>query len=732
MQNILDKRQLGYKVTANSLYGQCGAKTSTFYDMDVAASTTATGQMMITYAKRMIEEVYGDSVYETAQTTPVKCNAEYVYGDSVANYTPVTVRIDGTKIQILTIEELAKLYGNDFWVQCEEPGKQTKEICELSNVESWTENGWTKLYRVIRHQLSSHKKMVRILTHTGLVDVTDDHSLVKVNGSEISPNDCSIGLELLHNILPRPQETTQSSITIEQATVMGFFFGDGSCGNYDCPSGKKSSWGLNNASVELLDKYLNLCNIVYPQFEWNILDTIESSGVYKICPKTNQYGGIANFVREYRSKMYYKLSKIIPVEIMTASLEIRQAFWDGMYDADGDKDAKGFIRIDQKNQISASHIVWLAQSLGWKTSINTRSDKPNVYRVTMTNLKQRRNVNAIKKMYEIQYEGYVYDLTTENHHFAAGIGNLIVHNTDSVFFTFNLTNPETGEKIRGRKALELTIEIAQEAADLCTAHLKPPMALAYEKTLMNFTLLSKKRYVGMLYEDDPNEGYLKFMGLVLKRRDNCDLVKDVYGGVLHELMNGSNIQSAIHFLYDSLENLIQGRVPMDKLAITKALRGDYKNPAAIAHRVLADRIAQRDPGNKPKPGDRMKYVYIVNKQGKLQGDKIETPEFIVENKLKIDYTHYITNQLMKPLQQLFGLAIEQIWDLQNKKTAIKTFKKDMAALETESGDDLETFMKKKEKYTSAKVKTLLFDKFLEKIYNQQNGIRTMSDLFPGK
>ena len=27
MENILDKRQLGYKVTANSLYGQCGAKT---------------------------------------------------------------------------------------------------------------------------------------------------------------------------------------------------------------------------------------------------------------------------------------------------------------------------------------------------------------------------------------------------------------------------------------------------------------------------------------------------------------------------------------------------------------------------------------------------------------------------------------------------------------------------------------------------------------------------------
>jgi len=209
-------------------------------------------------------------------------------------------------------------------------------------------------------------------------------------------------------------------------------------------------------------------------------------------------------------------------------------------------------------------------------------------------------------------------------------------------------------------------------------------------------------------------------------------VKDVYGGVLHHLMYSSNIQFAIDFLKKSLEELIQGNVPMDKLAITKALRGDYKNPAAIAHRVLADRIAQRDPGNKPKAGDRMKYLYFVNKDAKLQGDKIETPEYIIENKLQIDYTHYITNQLMKPLQQLFGLAIEQIWELQNKSTAIKGFRKDMEALKRETGDDIELFMKKREKYTSAKIKTILFDKFLEKIFNQQNGIQTVTSFFKSK
>ena len=43
--------------------------------------------------------------------------------------------------------------------------------------------------------------------------------------------------------------------------------------------------------------------------------------------------------------------------------------------------------------------------------------------------------------------------------------------------------------------------------------------------------------------------------------------------------------------------------------ITKSLRGYYKNPQQIAHKVLADRMAERDPGNKPKANDRIPCVY---------------------------------------------------------------------------------------------------------------------------
>jgi DNA polymerase elongation subunit (family B) len=739
MQNILDKRQLGYKVTANSLYGQCGSRTSTFYDKDVAAATTATGRMMIIYAKRIIEEVYGDRIYQLESGQSVKTKAEYIYGDSVANYTPVYVKASG-QFDICTIEQLSEKYGNNGWTTCVEEGKQEKEFCELFNVETWSDKGWTKLHRVIRHALAPHKKMIRILTHTGLVDVTDDHSLVKSNGEMASPKDVSVGTELLHHSLPSINTSTPS-ITEEEAKVLGFFFGDGSCGSYDCPSGKKSSWALNNACPNLMNKYLDLCKVAYSEFEWVIADTIESSGVCKIIPKSSKYGSIVDFVNKTRTLMYSEKSKIIPVIIMQSSEPVRQAFWEGLYDADGDKDSNGYVRIDQKNQISASQIAWLACSLGWKTSINTRLDKPNIYRITMTKKTQRKNTTAIKKIHEIDYSGYVYDLTTDNHHFAAGIGNMIVHNTDSVFFTFNLENPDTGEKVVGKPALEMTIEIAQDAADLCTQWLKPPMELSYEKTLMPFILLSKKRYVGMLYETNPNKGKLKFMGLSIKRRDSCDYLKDVYGQILNILMDTKNtdtIRTAIDYLDISLKQLVDGQVSMDKLAITKALRSDYKNPLTIGHKVLADRIGKRDPGNKPKPGDRMKFVFIVNneegsKKKLLMGDKIETPEYILEHNLQVDYTHYITNQLMKPLQQLFGLALEQIWEYQNKRSAIKAYRKDIDEIQQSSGiDDLETFMKNKEKYCSKKVKTLLFDKVLTQIANKKNNIQTIMGFFPKK
>jgi len=333
-----------------------------------------------------------------------------------------------------------------------------------------------------------------------------------------------------------------------------------------------------------------------------------------------------------------------------------------------------------------------------------------------------------KRIIEEVYSNMIYETTLYGN--VKCNAEYIYGDTDSVFFTFNLENPETGEKIKDKRALEITIEIAQDAAKLCTQYLKPPMELSYEKTLMPFILLSKKRYVGMLYENDANKGKLKYMGLSIKRRDSCDYLKDTYGGVLNILMNENNIKPAIQFLENSLNNLIEGIVPMDKLTITKALRSDYKKPNQIAHKVLADRIGQRDPGNKPKSGDRIKFIHITHSNNKaLQGEKIETPEYIIANRVLIDYSFYITNQIMKPLQQLFGLAVEQIWEYKNKKSAIKKYNIDMNNLYKECNYDLEVFMKKKEKYCSDVIKVLIFDSLLIKINNAKNKQQPITNMF---
>ena len=189
-----------------------------------------------------------------------------------------------------------------------------------------------------------------------------------------------------------------SNIDIERAKIYGFFFGDGSCGYYNCKSGKKSSWALNNKNPIIIKKYLELCKSVYPEFEWQVYDTIKSSNVYKIVFNNPNYGKKVEFIKNFRKDTYHNSHKIIPQFILNGSIQVRMAFWEGLYDADGDRDENGYTRIDQKSQISAANIALLANSIGYKTSINTRKYKPDIYRITCTKNLQRKNPDCVKKI----------------------------------------------------------------------------------------------------------------------------------------------------------------------------------------------------------------------------------------------------------------------------------------------------------------------------------------------
>jgi len=227
-------------------------------------------------------------------------------------------------------------------------------------------------------------------------------------------------------------------------------------------------------------------------------------------------------------------------------------------------------------------------------------------------------------------------------------------------------NPETGERLTGRAAQEAAKTLAEEAGHKISGALKPPHDFEFDKMFRCFCLLSKKRYFGDMTEGglEEDDYHRKSMGIVMKRRDNAPIVKYVYGGVIERILNQRDVVAAFEFVRTAVQELLAGKFPVKRLTITKSLKAEYK--LVPAHKILADRIGKRDPGNKPSSNDRIPFVYVMQPSGRAwpkdvsQGERIEMPAYMREQGLKPDYTFYITNQIAKPVAQVFGLVVAQL------------------------------------------------------------------------
>jgi DNA polymerase elongation subunit (family B) len=241
---------------------------------------------------------------------------------------------------------------------------------------------------------------------------------------------------------------------------------------------------------------------------------------------------------------------------------------------------------------------------------------------------------------------------------------IVYGDTDSLFVDFQVKNPVTGHLLEGREAIVETMKLTTEAGQLVTTCLKPPHDFEYDKVFSPFIIFSKKRYVGNKFEDSPDDHYQNSMGIATKRRDYAGIVKIIYGGAIRILLNDKDPVAAATFVKEKLLDLAKGNVSMTQLTLTKSLRAEYKATTPPAHKMLAERIKERDPGNAPASGDRISFLYVLPSAGqlasKLQGDRIETPTWIREKRLGIDAKYYMEHQLMNPLAQLFALIVEEL------------------------------------------------------------------------
>jgi len=685
-KKIFDGLQLAYKITANSLYGQTGARTSPIYYKEIAASTTATGRELLNAARLFAEylfpslikpillddydsyyekirnlfdndidslldnrtinklkesndyyyfRVFGekknlpkdedfinkklrhkcmddfinyiyDEIYDILQDTTIKPLC--VYGDSVAKDTPILLKY-GKKIFIDKIENIT-----DEWKSYDEfkpfdTNRTDKEQDNNLDYMAWTDQGWSKVKRVIRHKCK--KKMYRIITDMGIVDVTEDHSLLDENGNILKPNESLIGTKLLKN--EYKYKNIVNRYNPGKYYIIGFLI---AYDNIDRKDKKLEHIILNDIIVNLVDGYI----------------------------------------------FYNNRYDLITEKLLNCSDKEKQSFIEGLNTIFDEK----YIL---KDKIEASIVYAILKSLGKQPCISYQDGK------IIIEQSNKDITNSVKKIIELGYtDDYVYDIETERGNFSAGIGDIIVKNTDSIFVNFDIK--KDNKKLTDKKTLVNAIKIGVLCGEIINHILPSPQNLEYEKTFWPWISLSKKRYVGNLYERDPNKWYQKSMGIVLKRRDNAPIVKIVVGGIVDKILNEKDIKKAIRFTKETLKKIFEDKYSIDKFIITKTLRGEYKDRRRVVHAVLADRMGLRDPGNKPQSNDRIPYAYVVQKHKvKLQGDRVEHPDYIKEKNLKLDYLFYITNQIMKPSIQFLETMIKDPQKLFNRFILIETNKR---------------------------------------------------------
>jgi hypothetical protein len=360
----------------------------------------------------------GQQIHEIAEEMMKQYGFEILQGDSVKSDTPVLIKEDNI-IKIVPIEDLS-----------DAPNTSTKNRFDLrnKNIEIWTDKHWAKIRYIYKHK--TKKEMFRILTRTAFIEVSKDHSLM-INNKKVSPNDLKVGdnIETIQYRLPN-----FTKVDNDLAWLLGFYLAEGSCGIYKYTNQTKNSWAINQKKKEPLIKAQKI--LLQYGIQTKILNTLKSSNCYKLVP----YNKNIKLVVDLFS--YWCLTKTkqktVPYFILSANQEAKENFLDGYFLGDGSIDKitkiKSFCSIDK----SLFHgICLILKSLGYDYSLKTRKDKPNVMTARIIRDLNNKNLgdeNKIKKIekYTINNE-YIYDIETDNHHFCGGVGNINLHNTDSIF-----------------------------------------------------------------------------------------------------------------------------------------------------------------------------------------------------------------------------------------------------------------------------------------------------------
>jgi DNA polymerase delta subunit 1 len=318
------------------------------------------------------------------------------------------------------------------------------------------------------------------------------------------------------------------------------------------------------------------------------------------------------------------------------------------------KKAKKLMALAEGTPMEA---VYNGQQLAYKISMNsiygfTGASKgmlPCVAIASTVTMRGRQMIEETKNYVEANFPG----------------ANVRYGDTDSVMVEFDVQ----GRK--GQEAIDYSWVQGELAAEQCTKLFKAPNDLELEKVYCPYFLYSKKRYAAKMYEKN-KVGQIAFKkidvkGLQVVRRDSCPFVRETLKKLLEMVLESSDPTPVITEAREAAKTLIQGKVPIEKLLMSKQLASEYKVP--MPHVTVRDKIRARAPGSEPQQGDRVPFV-IVKGEGRMY-EKAEDPAWVREKNVPLDFQYYFTNQFKKPVQDLLEplVSADLIFD---KKFMAKT------------------------------------------------------------
>jgi DNA polymerase elongation subunit (family B)/regulator of replication initiation timing len=554
------KKYDAVKRITNSLYGVFGDSNSygkgfRLFDWRLAETITVAGRMVLEHTA----EEFTDQLHNMGYK-----QAKLIGGDSVPANEPTLIKRDGA-VEIVSIEDVT------------------------TDDDVWTDDGWSGVENVIKKP--NRKQLYTVWTKHGITHVTEDHGLVRDSGEEVTPVDAETGDALLHRDIS-DVSVPEMKMHEKRAWLLGLFAAEGSCGIYECESGSKASWAINNQNRELLEKAQSVLKDVFG-IKTKIDNVMESSNTMKL--RLHKNVDNTSTVLGFREMVYDGTEKRVPKEVLNGTESVQRAFVEGYHVGDGHiaHENKKFDEIWSKHKHLTAGLTFLLRQLGYTVSMHVRTEQDDeFYRVRAVSFTQGNDDDLIG-IEKYEYDGeYVYDLETENHHFQSGVGSMIVHNTDSVMTT-----------IPSADGMDETLDAAQTAAgavnasyddfmceqfDICepSGHKMEVEIESYADAIFFLQDLKsddptdgvKKKYSQTIKWDEGDvidEPEPKSKGFKLVRSDTAQVTIDVQKGLLDIILTEDEPREhAAEFLKEKYDAVLNGEVDLDQLGIPSSISSD--------------------------------------------------------------------------------------------------------------------------------------------------------------